>query len=74
MDQALKASLIGAAVLVALAVLSMPELPDRPKAGQYRDAAAAVVPGTRTFTIELAGSSRNPCRPRNRSRALRQKS
>ncbi len=57
MDQALKARLIGAAVLVALAVLLIPELLTGRKPASTEDAAAAVAPGTRTFTIELAGSS-----------------
>jgi DedD protein len=55
MDQALKARLIGAAVLVALAVLLIPEL----LSGRKPDGAEGGVPsathGTRTFTIELAG-------------------
>jgi DedD protein len=57
MDQALKARLIGAAVLVALAVLLIPEL----LSGRKPDGAEGGVPsathGTRTFTIELAGGA-----------------
>jgi len=60
MDQALKARLIGAAVLVALAVLLIPELLTGRKPASTEDAAAAVAPGTRTFTIELPGSSPDP--------------
>jgi DedD protein len=56
MDKALKARLIGAAVLVALAVLLIPELLSGRKAGDAGDAVTAASPGTRTFTIELAGS------------------
>jgi DedD protein len=56
MDDALKARLIGATVLVALAVLLIPELLSGRK--QESPAAApdvATARGTRTFTIELAG-------------------
>jgi DedD protein len=56
MDKALKARLIGAAVLVAMAVLLIPELLSGRKAGSAGDEVAAASPGTRTFTIELAGS------------------
>lgn len=55
MDKALKARLIGAAVLVALAVLFIPELLSGRKAGDTETEVAAASPGTRTFTIELAG-------------------
>jgi len=56
MDDALKARLIGATVLVALAVLLIPEL----LSGRKQESPAAVpeaatARGTRTFTIELAG-------------------
>jgi DedD protein len=57
MDKALKARLIGAAVLVALAVLLIPELLSGRKTDTAGSDAAAVSPGTRTFTIELAGST-----------------
>ena len=60
MDKALKARLIGAAVLVALAVLLIPELLSGRKSGNAGDEVAAVSPGTRTFTIELAGSGPPP--------------
>jgi DedD protein len=58
MDDALKARLIGAAVLVALAVLLIPEL----LSGRKQESATAApqvatARGTRTFTIELAGGS-----------------
>jgi DedD protein len=59
MDNALKARLIGAAVLVALAVLLIPELLTGHKSGSAGDELAAAAPGTRTFTIELAGSGRD---------------
>jgi len=56
MDDALKARLIGATVLVVLAVLLIPEL----LSGRKQESPAAVpeaatARGTRTFTIELAG-------------------
>jgi DedD protein len=60
MDKALKARLIGAAVLVAVAVLLIPELLSGRKSGNAGDEVAAVPPGTRTFTIELAGSGQAP--------------
>jgi len=58
MEDALKARLIGATVLVVLAVLLIPELlsgrkPSEPVARQ----AEAAGRGTRTFTIELGGAS-----------------
>lgn len=56
MDNALKARLIGAAVLVALAVLLIPELLSGRKSASGGDEVAGSEPGTRTFTIELAGS------------------
>ncbi len=62
MDKALKARLIGAAVLVALAVLLIPELLSGRKSGNAGDEVAAVSPGTRTFTIELAGSAPPPAK------------
>jgi len=60
MDKALKARLIGAAVLVALAVLLIPELLSGRKAGDTEVEGVAASPGTRTFTIELAGPGSNP--------------
>ncbi len=63
MDQALKARLIGAAVLVALAVVLIPELLTGRKADMVQDATSAAAPGTRTFTIELAGSSPGSAAP-----------
>jgi DedD protein len=56
MDVALKARLIGAAVLVALAVLLIPELLSGRKAAAPTAVEATSGRGTRTFTIELAGS------------------
>jgi len=55
MDHALKARLIGAAVLVALAVLLIPELLSGRKTAVPVTAQADAARGTRTFTIELAG-------------------
>jgi DedD protein len=56
MDDSLKARLIGATVLVALAVLLIPEL----LSGRRSETAPAAVEedsrGTRSFTIELGGS------------------
>ncbi len=60
MDKALKARLIGAAVLVAVAVLLIPELLSGRRSGNAGDEVAAAPPGTRTFTIELAGSGQAP--------------
>ncbi|RPI15457.1 MAG: SPOR domain-containing protein [Lysobacterales bacterium] len=57
MDESLKARLIGAAVLVALAVLLIPEL----LSGRRSETAPTVVEddarATRSFTIELGGAS-----------------
>ncbi len=66
MDDALKARLIGATVLVALAVLLIPELLSGRK--QESPAAApevATARGTRTFTIELAGGAAGRDRQRD---------
>lgn len=58
MDDALKARLIGAAVLVALAVLLIPELlSGRKQESPAATPQVATARGTRTFTIELAGGS-----------------
>jgi DedD protein len=59
MDHALKARLIGAAVLVALAVLFIPELLSGRKPAVPVTAQADSARGMRTFTIELAGSPGN---------------
>lgn len=56
MDHALKARLIGAAVLVALAVLFIPELLSGRKPAVPVTAQADSARGMRTFTIELAGT------------------
>ena len=53
MDESLKARLIGAAVLVALAVLLIPELLSGRKAAEPVAEEGAGPRGTRTFTIEL---------------------
>ena len=55
MDDALKARLIGATVLVLLAVLLIPELLSGRKVSAPASAQDAAARGTRTFTIELAG-------------------
>ena len=60
MDQALKARLIGAAVLVALAVLLIPELLSGRKPAGTDDGAPPASRGTRTFTIELAAGTPAP--------------
>jgi DedD protein len=53
MDESLKARLIGAAVLVAVAVLLIPELLSGRKTAEPRPTDPAEARGTRTFTIEL---------------------
>lgn len=55
MDESLKARLIGAAVLVAVAVLLIPELLSGRKTAEPQPAESAEARGTRTFTIELNG-------------------
>jgi DedD protein len=55
MDESLKARLIGAALLVALAVLLIPELLSGRKAAELQPADPATARSTRTFTIELNG-------------------
>lgn len=64
MDEALKARLIGAAVLVALAVLLIPELLSGRKAVEPVAEEGAGPRGNRTFTIELGaganGATRTP--------------
>lgn len=57
MDESLKARLIGAAVLVAVAVLLIPELLSGRKTAEPQPADSAEARGTRTFTIELNGGS-----------------
>lgn len=57
MDESLKARLIGAAVLVAVAVLLIPELLSGRKTAEPQSADSAEARGTRTFTIELNGGS-----------------
>lgn len=65
MDESLKARLIGAAVLVALAVLLIPELLSGRKTAEPQPVDPATARGTRTFTIELNGgrASGNPPAP-----------
>jgi len=57
MDESLKARLIGAAVLVAAAVLLIPELLSGRKTAEPQPADPAEARGTRTFTIELNGGN-----------------
>lgn len=57
MDDALKARLIGAAVLVALAVILIPELLSGRKPESSDAATSATARGTRTVTIDLTGAS-----------------
>ena len=60
MDDALKARLIGATILVALAVLQIPELLSERKPAELAAGAAKETKGTRSFTIELGGSPQGP--------------
>jgi DedD protein len=55
MDDALKARLVGATVLVLLAVLLIPELLSGRKAAAPGSAQDTAARGNRTFTIELSG-------------------
>src|SRR5512134_3696647 len=55
MDESLQARLIGAAVLVALAVLLIPELLSGRKSAEPQPVELTTGRGTRTFTIELNG-------------------
>jgi DedD protein len=57
MEEPLKARLIGAAVLVAIAVLLIPELLSGRKAGEPVVEEGTGQRGTRTFNIELSGGS-----------------
>jgi DedD protein len=56
MENALKARLIGATVLVAVAVLLIPELLSGRKPAEQVTAQAEASRGTRTFTIELGAT------------------
>jgi DedD protein len=60
MDEALKARLIGAAVLVALAVILIPELLSGRKPAGAGDGAATGPGGARTFIIDLPGNTPGP--------------
>jgi DedD protein len=60
MDQALKARLIGAAVLVSLAVLLIPEFLSGRKPAGGEAGVSSASPGTRSFTIELGGGTPAP--------------
>lgn len=60
MDQNLKARLIGAIVLVVLAVLLIPELLSGRKSPQPEVQEEPARPGTRTLTIELGTSAGTP--------------
>jgi DedD protein len=57
MEESLKARLIGAAVLVAIAVLLIPELLSGRKAGEPVVEEGTGPRGTRTFNIELSGGA-----------------
>jgi cell division septation protein DedD len=59
MEDALKARLIGATVLVGLAVLLIPELLSGRKPAEQATAQAGASRGTRTFTIELGATPGN---------------
>lgn len=63
MEEPLKARLIGAAVLVAIAVLLIPELLSGRKAGEPVVEEGTGPRGTRTFNIELSGGSSQSVRP-----------
>ena len=63
MDDALKARLIGAAVLVAVAVLLIPELLSGRKPVEPVGAGGEAQRGTRTFVIDLAGGGGRPAEP-----------
>lgn len=56
MEQPLKARLIGASILVVLAVALVPELLSGPKHSASGEAAPGSPKGTRTFTIDLGGA------------------
>jgi len=56
MEEPLKARLIGATVLVVLAVVVVPELLSGPKQSATGQAAAEGSRGTRTYTIDLGGA------------------
>ena len=60
MDEQLKARLIGAAILVLIAVLLVPELLSGRKPVAPAEPEAGAAPGTRSFTIELGGSGAQP--------------
>jgi len=60
MEDALKARLIGATVLVALAVLLIPELLSGRKPAEPVTTQAEAGRGMRTFTIELGGAAGGP--------------
>jgi DedD protein len=62
MEESLKARLIGAAVLVAIAVLLIPELLSGRKAVEPVAEEGVGTRGTRSFTIELGGASGEPVR------------
>ncbi len=64
MDTALKARLIGATLLVALAVLLIPELLSGRKPPDSATAQPEGTRGTRTFTIELGSPAGDPAKTR----------
>ena len=63
MDDALKARLIGAAVLVAVAVLLIPELLSGRKPVEPAGAEGEAQRGMRTVVIDLAGGGARPAQP-----------
>ena len=63
MDEALKARLIGAAVLVAVAVLLIPELLSGRKPVESVAAEGEAPRGTRTVVIDLTGGVARPAEP-----------
>ncbi len=60
MDEQLKARLIGAAILVLIAVLLVPELLSGRKPAGPAEPEPGAAAGTRSFTIELGGRSTAP--------------
>jgi len=62
MEESLKARLIGAAVLVAIAVLLIPELLSGRKVAEPVAEQGAGTRGTRSFTIELGGAQGDSAR------------
>ncbi len=68
MEEPLKARLIGASILVVLAVALVPELLSGPKHGHRRCRRRGGAKGTRTVTIDLGGAVAAGCQARTTSR------